>query len=316
MKHFTLHVVLSLLSVGAALAGEPAPLQHRFLAVDESRGQLVYVDQSAPEKNWTIKLPVKSRDCQLIGGNRILLSGLDGYYVYDLQTRSLVREFHHPSLSGTCSVRRLPDGHTLVACNQKGIQIFDLDANDAIARQVSFPTLNTLRLMRRTPQGTLLMGANQNSLAEVDLDGRILRLIALPVTAKHVYQILRLPNGNDFAASGYGHSLIEVDPTGKVVQEIRPPDSTPQNEFKFFAGFQRLKNGHIVQCNWTGHGSNDSARGVQLIEWDEAGKVVWTWHNPELAGTIHGVILLDDLDVSVLNDDTSGTLESVETKKL
>jgi hypothetical protein len=69
-----------------------------------------------------------------------------------------------------------------------------------------------------------------------------------------------------------------------------------------------LKNGHIVQANWTGHGSKDSAKGVQIVEFDAEGKIVWQWHDAEMAGTIHGLIVLDDLDPKVLNDDGSSVL--------
>ena len=68
--------------------------------------------------------------------------------------------------------------------------------------------------------------------------------------------------------------------------------------FHFFGGFQVLANGHIVQCNWTGHGAQDSAKGVQIVEFDAAGRIVWQWHHPELAGSIHGVLVLDDLESS------------------
>jgi len=69
-----------------------AEINHRFLALDESRGQMLYVDQSDASKGWTLKLPVKHRDLQLVGGNRVLLSPPDGYREYDLADRRLVKE--------------------------------------------------------------------------------------------------------------------------------------------------------------------------------------------------------------------------------
>lgn len=307
--------LLAVLLTALVATASAAPLiQHRFLASDESRGQLLWVDQFDPAKSWNLKTPVKCRDLQLIGQQQILLSGNDGYYVYDLTTRSLVKELHQPAYKGTASVRRLANGRTLIGCNQNGITVYELGPDDALLSTAKFPQLNTLRLMRLTPTGTLLFGANGNLVIEADLTGKVLQQFVLPAPAKHVYQALRLPSGNILASVGYGHFLCELDPAGKLVKRIDPPASTPENLYHFFSGFQLLKNGHIVQCNWTGHGPQDSTKGVQLVEFDATGKIVWSWHDAQLAGTIHGIILLDDLDPAVLNDDISGTLQAVPSR--
>ena len=296
----------------AARAADPTPVRHRFLAIDESRGQLVYVDQRDPAQNWTIKLPMKCRDYQLIGANQILLSGSDGYYVYDLGTRSKTKELHDRRFAGTASVRRTPNGHTFVGCNQGGLTFFELGPDDAVLKTAQFAQLNTLRLMRLSPNGTLLFGANSEQIIEADLSGKILARVKVP-GAKHVYQALRLPNGNLLASTGYGHFLAEMDTEGKMVRRIDAPTLPEGNPAHFFSGYQILNNGNIVQCNWTGHGAQDSAKGTQLVEIDPAGKLVWSWLDPVAAGTIHGVLLLDDIDTSRLNDDVHGVLGPVNT---
>jgi hypothetical protein len=73
-----------------------------------------------------------------------------------------------------------------------------------------------------------------------------------------------------------------------------------------------LKNGDIVVCNWTGHGAKDGEKGAQILQFDPSGKVVWKWHDPVRAGSIHGVIIMDDLDPTVLNDDVSSVLGPVK----
>lgn len=307
-------IALAFAAVASPAGAADAPaIRHRFLAVDESRAQLLLVDQYNPEKCWALPLPVKCRDYQLIGNNQILLNASDGYYVYDLGTRARVKELHESAYNGTYSVRRLANGHTLVGCNQQCIRVYELDASDALVNTAVFPTLANLRLMRLSPAGTLLMGAN-DSVVEAEMTGNVLGRLPLPAPVKHIYQVLRLPNGNALASTGYGHFLAEVDPAGDVVRRIAPPESTPENLYYFFAGFQLLKNGHIVQCNWTGHGAQDSTKGVQLMEFDPAGKVVWTWHDAQLAGSVHGVIVLDDLDTHVLNDDSSGALQALPSR--
>ena len=302
--------LLLAVSVPLGKAAEPAPIRHRFLAIGESRAQVLFVDEANPSANWTLKLPVKSRDYQLIGANRLLLSGGDGYLVYDLATRALVKQFHDKRFAGTASVRRLSNGHTVLGCNQAGISFFELDEKDALVNTALFPDLNTLRLMRFSPTGTMLFGANGHFVVEANLAGKVLARIDVP--GKHIYQALRLPTGNLLASTGYGHALVEVDAAGKVLRQVVGSAPLPAGQqWHFFSGYQLLKNGNIVQAHWTGHGANDSTKGPQLVEFDPTGKQVWSWHNPEAAGTIHGVIVLDEVDPAVLNDDASGVLRAL-----
>jgi hypothetical protein len=315
MKTRVRHAVaaLAILALGAA---KVLAVDHRFLAVDESRAQLHLVDQRNTNQSWTLKLPERCRDYQLIGNNELLLSSTTGYYVYSLTNRALLKQLHNQRFEGAASVRRLADGRTLLGCNQNGITLFELGPDDAVLRTAKFPELNTLRLMRLSPTGTLLFGANGNLVVEADLAGKELARFTLPEPAKHVYQILRLPNGNLLAAAGYGHFLAEIDPTGRIVKRIDGSSQPSETHPNFWCGYQVLKNGNIVMCNWTGHDAGDSTKAPQVIEFDFTGRLVWSWHNPTLAGTVHGVVVLDDLDTTVLNDDSSGTLTKVATGRL
>lgn len=298
----------------AALHGAE-PIKHRFLAADESRGQLLYVDQFDPSQNWTLKTPEKHRDLQLIGGGKLLTNTDSGYREYDLKTRQGVKEVKQDFLSGSTSVQRLADGRTIVGCNQSNAITFrELDASDKQLRTCTFPQLNSLRLFRLSPRGTLLFGAmegNASKVIEADLQGTILRNLTLP-DARHNYQVLELPNKNLVVADGYGAAIEELDPTGKPVRKLGGKPGPPGLLMYFFAGMQVLKTGNIVISNWTGHGAKDSDKAPQLLEFDKDGKLVWQWHDPQRAGTIHGVIVLDGLDIDVLHSDTSSVLAPVK----
>ena len=78
-------VVLMLL----AMAVQAIPV--RFLGIDESRGQLIYVNTKKPEDNWALKLPEKCRDYQMLSPTRLLLNGRRGYYEMDLPTKTIVK---------------------------------------------------------------------------------------------------------------------------------------------------------------------------------------------------------------------------------
>ena len=296
-------------TAGAAETNAPA-LKHRFLAEDESRAQLLCVDQTAPARNWTIKFPDRYRDVQLIGGHKILLNTGTGFREYDLKSQQLVREVKRPEWASITTARRLPDGRTILGGNQQGITFYELGADDKPLRTAHFPTLATLRLVRLSPRGTLLFGANGDKAIEASLDGQILRAVTV-ADAKHIYQVLEQPDGHWLVATGYGAALVELDRDGKVLCKLGGAPGPAGLWLNFFCGFQVLKNGHIVICNWTGHDANDSIKAPQLLEYAPDGSLVWQWHDAEHAGSLHGVIVLDDLDPAVLNDDVTSVLGSV-----
>lgn len=285
-----------------------AELKHRFLAVDESRHQLVYVDQFNSSNDWTLKLPIKHRDIQLVGNNIVLLSSLEGFHEYNLKDRRMVREVK--GYPGTVSARRLPDGRTILVCNSPGVTLFELAPDGKVLRKSTFD-VPTTRVVRMTPQGTILFGSG-NRVFEGDLDGKILREHTLPKPI-WAYHTVRLPGGNLLVSGGYDARMFEVDAAGRVVKAFGPKPTGLGKDLglHLFAGFQILKNGHIVVSNWSGHGPQDSRKGVQIVEFDRQGKVVWKWHNPKQAGSIDGLIVLDELDTGLLNDDISSVLGPV-----
>jgi hypothetical protein len=304
-------VTLLLIAWGiGAMAGGPqmraADIRHRFLAVDESRGQLVYVDQTDSSKDWTFKLPVKHRDLQLVGGNRVLLSTPDGYREYDLTDRRLVKEIK--GYHGGMSARRLRDGKTVLACNTQGVTVFEFSVADQLLREAHFPVDST-RVIRLTPQGTVLFGSG-NQVFEGDLSGQTLHKVSLP-QGVWAYQSVRLPSGRLLVAGGYQTRMYESDMDGTVVRTIPGEQAVGDKSLglHFLGGFQVLKNNDIVICNWTGHDPQDSSKGVQIVQYSQAGALVWKWHDPARAGSINGVLVLDDLDPAVLNDDSSSVLQ-------
>lgn len=304
-KSFFLFVALGL----SVLSLRAAEIRHRFLAKDESRSQLLLVDQFDPAKNWAIKLNGKGRDLQLVGRNIVLLSAPDGYWEYNLADRKLVKEVK--GFPGAMSARRQSDGRTILACAQKEVAFYELSSADQLLRKVVFPVAST-RVIRQTPQGTFLFGC-KTQLFEGDLSGKILKTLTLP-EGSWVYQALRQPNGHLLVSGGYNPKLFELDAEGKILNTMGGKESPDAKTlgYYFFGAMQMLRNGDIVVCNWTGHGANDSSKGTQLLQFDKSGQVVWKWHNPEVAGSIHGVIVLDDLDTAVLNDDVTSVLGPVK----
>jgi hypothetical protein len=118
-----------------------------------------------------------------------------------------------------------------------------------------------------------------------------------------------LPNGNLIVTAGYGAFVVELNPEGKILRKFGSKDQVPEKVRPFFyAMFQQLPNGNIVLANWQGHGPGFGNSGVQLLEFNPEGKIVWSWSKPDLISSIQGVLVLDDLDTGKLHDERSGVM--------
>ncbi len=292
-------------------------VRHRFLALDFMRGKLFYVDQVSPQQSWNMPWGGGVKDMQLIGRHELLVTRSDGFTIYNLQNRAVVREFRNPSLNGIVTARRLNDGRTLLGANAKSdgkdlVTVTELNAENAIVRQVTFPQLRMLRMMRCTPQKTLLL-SELEGVAEVTMatgipeDKRLIRQFRLP-RPRNAYMAVRKPDGNTLVSGGYATALFEYASDGTLLRETTARQPQGLRNW-FYGGLQILGNGHVVFANWNGHNEKDFNPGWRIIEVDQDGNVVWFWDGlAENAGSINSILVLDHLDASVLNDDVSGIL--------
>jgi hypothetical protein len=221
----------------------------------------------------------------------------------------LVKEFK--SLAGVTAARRQPNGHTIIAGvdlpGTKGVSVLELDGDDREVHRAVFPG-DYVRLIRQTEQGTYLMSCNDR-IREGSREGQYLG--EFPVEGfYHAWKSLRLPNGNLVVTAGYGAFVVELDAHGKIVRKFGGKEQVPEAVRPFFyAMFQLLPTGNIVLANWQGHGPGLGRSGVQLLEFDAAGEIVWTWSQAELISSLQGVLVLDGLDVSRLHDERRGVMQ-------
>jgi lysophospholipase L1-like esterase len=252
------------------------------------------------------------RDMQLVGGDRVAVSIASGYVELDLATGQVKKQVG--GFASVESLRRLPGGGTVLGANTGGgVTLQELDGHDAPVRSATFPSYGQLRLLRRTPQGTFLLGVG-TKLAEVDWSGRTVWDMEIP-GGSSVFQGLRLANGTLAVASGYGAAILIVDPSARTVRTTIGGKAQPDAATvvpNFYAGFQVLPDGRFVVTNWEGHGAGNGGKGLQLLEYDASGRLVWTWkQDPNLVSSLHNVIVLDGLDTTRLHDDVDGVLAPV-----
>ena len=304
-------------------AAEVSAVGHprRVLLSDEGNRRIVLMDLESPGSAiWSRQLndPTKDgdsmRDIQLVGGDRVAVSVAKGYVELDLKTGDIKKEVS--SFDGVESLRRLPSGNTILGANANGgVTLQELDSQDTpvAGHKVTFTNYSGLRLFRRTSQGTFLLGVGAK-LAEVNWDKQTLWEMSIP-DGNWVFQGLRLPDKTIAVTSGYGAAILLIDPTAKKVLTTIGGKGQPDAATvvpNFYAGFQVLPNGHFVVTNWEGHGGGNGATGLQLLEYDPAGQLVWKWkQDPKLVSSLHNVIVLDGLDTTKLHDDLNGVLAPV-----
>ncbi len=298
----------------------------RVLLCDEGNRRVLLVDLQNPGSAvWSTQLndPNKDgdsmRDIQLVGGDRVAVSVAKGYVELDVNTGAIKKEVS--TFTGVESLRRLPNGHTVLGGNSDGgVTLQEIDGQDAAVsgHKITFTNYSQFRLLRRTPQGTFLIGV-ANTLAEVNWDKQTVWQMDFTAAAGHdpdyIYQGLRLPDNTIAVTTGYATSLVIVDPAKKSVKTTiggpGQPDAATIAPY-FYAGYQILPNGNYVVTNWEGHGSGNGGKGIQLLEYDPSGLLVWKWkQDPNLVSSLHNVIVLDGLDTTKLHDDLNGVLAPV-----
>jgi hypothetical protein len=287
-----------------------SPIRHRFVAIDEGLGTLLHIDESDPSRDWIVPIgQPQARDLQLVGGNRILVGHHHGYTEYDLCTGTPVSTF--AELEGVTSVRRQEDGSTLIAgvnlAGNPGVSVLTIDVGYHIRHRAAFPG-DYVRLVRQTTSGTFLMCCNDR-IREGSPEGGYLREFSVD-GFYHAWKAVGLANGHLLVSAGYGAFLVELDKTGKVVRRWGGKDAVPDRVNPlFYAMLQLLYNGHVVVANWQGHGPGHGGSGIQLLEFDTSGAIVWQWSDPERISSLQGLVVLDGLDTSLLHDERNGSMQ-------
>jgi hypothetical protein len=289
------------------------PNARKLLIRDEGISQLAYVDLANASNNWYVPLP-SGRDLQLVGQGRVLVGTGHGYEEHEIATGKKVNEV--TSFPGTIAARRLRNGNTLLTGanwqGKQGIVLVEVDKNGTSQRLINYPQFSYVRLVRETTSGTFLITAD-DFVFEGNAAGAILWQAKLTGREKpHAWQAVRLANGQTIVSGGYTANLQLFDGAGKFISAITGPDSVKPN---FFAGFQILGSGNYLVINWQGHGPKLGDSGVQLLEYNPDGQLVWSWKQDSTKfSSLHSAIVLDGLDTNLLHvEDSKGILAPVKT---
>ena len=290
-------------------------MKHRVLLSDEGNQKVHYIDMNDGSKNWSISLA--NRDMQLIGDGKLLLNSGTGYEEYDLSSHTKIKTVSVGTNIQTAF--RINSQETFVGVDGSvpHVEIIN-NATGKSRKTINIKPSITLRLIRPTPNKTFLVGGKDAGMVyEFDSLGN---KVWEANVGGSPYQAVRLPNGNTVISTGYGAQIAMVDRSSKIIRKFpKDPKDASLTSVKpnFFGGFQILKNGNIVVTNWQGHGAGYGTSGIQLLEFDSTGVLVSYWkQTANIISSLHGVIVVDDLDPAVMNSDINGVLGPLNQVKV
>jgi hypothetical protein len=284
------------------------PSARRMILRDEGAHTIHLVDlghPGDPKFNWVAPSDGDwARAAQLIGNNQLLGGRNDGYEVYDLADGHSIKKV--TGFADTMSAYRMANGETMLT--QMGTKLTFLDANDKVAHTINYPNYSYVRLARPTRNGTFLVPSD-DTLFEGDATGKVLWKTTSPGW-QHIWEPLllgppvgggRWNEGDVLLCNAFGKSCDVVDKTTHKVTFSFGGAALPANyNAFFFSEFEILPNGNIICSNWQGHGGGNGDQGIQVIEFDPKGTVVWSYQQkantgfpPTSFSSIQGVMILD-----------------------
>lgn len=290
------------------------PDARKLLLRDEALSSLDYVDLADANNNWTVTVPT-GRDLQVVGNRRVMIGTDNGYEERSIDDGSFVSEMN--SYPGTLTAHRLHDKNTLLAgvdfAGGQGIVLVEVDSAGSEVDRVEFPAYGYVRLVRETTGGHFLV-TSDTTIFEGDRDGNVTFTATVQdSTEPHAWKALRIGSNEILVSTGYAASLQIFDNAGAWQQTITGGGSDV-NPY-FFADVQVLPTGNFVVANWQGHETNLGSSGIQILEYDRQGELVWYWQqDASFISSLQHLVVLDGLDLAKLyveNVDT-GVLEAVD----
>jgi hypothetical protein len=299
-------------NAGAGGAGTTDPNKRKLLLRDEGNSAVHYVDLAEPLKSWHQTVPV-GRDLQLIGARHFLIGTETGYQERNLDDGKVVKDV--TDYPGTLDVHRLHNGNTLLSGvafhGGQGIVLVEINPQGTVARQIEYPGTYA-RLVREAAGDHFFVSADTH-VFEGDAQGKVVWDVTVEggPAAPHAWEALRLASGDVVVAAGYAAGLEIFGADMKLKQTITGGDGVMPY---FFSGMQIMQGGSFVVANWQGHGIGLGGSGLQVVEYDASGKLIWSWkQDPSFVSSLQHLIVLDGLDLDKLQVEslTTGVLEAV-----
>lgn len=297
-------------TAGSGGSGDPAPpcpkpegeICHAFFASDNSRHEIIYVDEFDPTKNWNQRTEDTAsgnspRQLELVdnddatNGKAILVSVESGYEEYDTVSHELLARVDLGAIS-VRGAQRLPDGNTVLGIGDAKLRVVTPDGQ-TVGSECDLPGSgsDTLRVLSRDPESGDIYFGRGTSIFAVTLACEQQWTATFPDASSKAYRVLAREGGGAWAATGYPASVVEVDLAGQVVSEVGGLSEFP-GVLDFSSGFELTEGGNVVMANWWGHVSPPPEEGPHVVEFDLNNQIVWRWGTQAEAVQITNLLLV------------------------
>jgi hypothetical protein len=249
----------------------------------------------------------------VIGAQRFLIGTDNGFQERNLGDGAVVKDV--TAYPGTLAAHRLHNGNTLLSGvdfhGGKGIVLVEITPQGSVGRQIEYPG-TYVRMVREVGADHFLITADTH-VFEGDAQGKAVWDVTVQggPAEPHAWEALRLASGDTLVSTGYAASLELFGADKQLKQTITGGDGVKPN---FFADVQVMPGGSYVVANWQGHGVSLGANGLQVVEYDVAGKLVWSWkQDASFVSSLQQLVVLDGLDLDKLHVENpqTGVLEPV-----
>jgi hypothetical protein len=269
---------------------------HTFLANDNGRNIVDYVDEFDSTKNWSSpKLGTGAytpRSIEIVDNPQstheahkaVLVSTNLGYSEIDLATGKVIKS--QSTFSGVRSACRIPDGTTALG---RAESIDFVRDTGEIVRSIPLPAGADLGTIRRNPADGTFWFAKGRSVYAIDAGGAVVWQADMGIGG-HEHRVWWRDGGGAYASTGDPPTIVEFDAQGKIVNQLGGRTAFPFLDD--IQGFVRLPSGNFVATNWLGHISNPLATTPQLVELTPDNKMVWSFGDQSFARQLTDVYVL------------------------
>lgn len=264
----------------------PIKAQKKLLLAGSGNNQIMIIDKKSGNIEWShnigdYKQGIECNSICMTDEKTILYSYKKGVKLIDLN-HNTIWDYHSPQNSEIHSASILPDGNFLLAINGTPTRIIEItpsgQTKDSININVDLGNNNPhmqCRQIRKAKNGNYLVPVlGKSILYEINSDGNIIQTYDIKGGA---FSVFEMNNGNLLLPLGDAHCIQQIHrKSGKEIRHLSQNDLHPY-KILFAGELRKLKNGHWMMANWSGHSSTPNA--PQIIEFDLNGKVYWTLEN-------------------------------------
>ncbi|HMV67774.1 MAG TPA: hypothetical protein PKA64_13075 [Myxococcota bacterium] len=264
---------------------QPDRLSLDVIVVDQVNRQLVRLDELHGD-DWRVEMPLGLRDLARMDEDTVLASYDKGARLIDVHTGETVRDI--AGYLGVTSAYPQPDGSvTLVFANTDQINTITVDRAGNETGSQHYVGYRNVRVLREGRDNHLLFTTGEPwAMVELDQRGNELLRMRLPGQG---YMAMMRETHTFVVSTTSALQIVEFTQLGQSVATWSGAVEAERYGLTSFGGFDAVSEfGLMVVAN--GGPVDDEAR-ADVVAFDAASEVVWSWSDPDVGSASHVAVL-------------------------